>query len=122
MKAPRTWAFLLPVNLGLLNPNKPMHYMAKHRLRQTVKTAAHTVWVSQGKPTAKGRVRVDLISMRKKALDEDNMWAAFKAVGDGLFNNAMTPDDSPKHVTLGTVTHVYDKHKVGLVVRVTEVE
>jgi hypothetical protein len=120
--APRSWSFILPVNLGLLNPNKPMHYMAKHRLRQTIKNAAHIVWVSKGKPKATGRVRVDLLSMRRKALDEDNMWAAFKPVGDGLFKDAITPDDSPQYVTLGTITHTYDRHLVGLVVLVTEVE
>jgi hypothetical protein len=62
-----------------------------HRAREW----AHIAWKQAGCPRARGRVRVILVARRRRAMDWDNIVAGAKPVLDGLFKDAITPDDSP---------------------------
>ena len=95
---------IIPVDANEMNPNK------RRRLRDWIsaktrhKDTARAVWLMAGRPVTASPVTVSVTIRRGRLLDEDNARASLKAVFDGLFKNAITPDDSPQWVKLGTLT------------------
>lgn len=106
--APRRWTLVIPWDAGILSPNRVSHRMQRYRIGALGRRAAGLVWVAAGRPRAQSRVRVDITIRRGRALDDDNALAALKPVLDGVFNAALTPNDSLKWVTLGTITQRID--------------
>lgn len=95
---------ILPLDANEMNPNQ------RRKLRDWIRTKARhnktawTIWFEAGRPVAKSPVTVSVTIRRGRLLDEDNARASLKAVFDGLFKNAITPNDSPQWVKLGTLT------------------
>lgn len=100
---------IVPVDVNQMNPNRRGKLRDWIRTKTAHKKAAWGVWVQAGKPKAQTPVIVSVIVRRGKQLDEDNARASLKAVFDGLFKKAITPDDSPAWVKLGTLTQEIDK-------------
>jgi hypothetical protein len=100
---------VLPLDANEMNPNK------RRRLRDWINAkvrhafTARTVWREAGKPVSASPVTVNVTIRRGRLLDEDNARASLKAVFDGLFKKAITPDDSPQWVKLGTLTQEINK-------------
>ncbi len=92
-------------DIGPLSPNRTrrLHWGARAALAKDAKWAAYAAWVSAGSPRAAGPVRCAIVSYRSRALDDDNLIAACKPLLDGIFKGAMTPDDSPAYLELGSV-------------------
>ena len=95
---------IIPVDANDQNPNKRRKLRDWIRAKMAHKNAAHIVWCEAGKPVSLSPVTVSVTIRRGRLLDEDNARASLKACFDGLFKNAITPDDSPKWVKLGTLT------------------
>lgn len=85
------------------------HRMAVHKLEKRAMEDARNIWLLTGGPVAPGPVRVDIEVIRGKRMDQANIWAGLKGTMDGLFKNAITPDDSDKYVTLGAITQTTGK-------------
>lgn len=121
----RFWSFVIPWDAGTLAPNRVTHRMQRYRLAMHARRAAAFVWIQRGRPRAQSRVRVDITIRRTRALDEDNAIASLKPLLDGLFNVALTPDDSPKWVSLGAILQHIDpqwKYREEVQFDVTEVD
>lgn len=101
---PRRWTLVIPWDAGILAPNRVSHRMQRYRIGALGRRAAGLVWVAAGRPRAQSRVRVDITIRRARALDDDNLVSATKNLRDGVFNAALTPNDSPRWVTIGTIT------------------
>jgi hypothetical protein len=95
---------IIPVDANEMNPNR------RRRLRDWISTktrhrnAAYATWLVADRPRSASPVTVSVTIRRGRRLDEDNARASLKAVFDGLFKHAITPDDSPRWVKLGTLT------------------
>lgn len=100
---------IVPVDVNEQNPNRRRKLRDWIRAKTAHKKAAWAVWVKAGKPKAQSAVTVSVVVRRGHMLDEDNARASLKAVFDGLFKKAITPDDSPQWVRLGTLTQEIDK-------------
>jgi hypothetical protein len=100
---------IIPVDVNEQNPNRRGKLRNWIRAKMEHKKAAYYVWVKAGKPKARSLVTVSVIVRRGHMLDEDNARASLKAVFDGLFKKAITPDDSPEWVRLGTLTQEINK-------------
>lgn len=94
----------VPIDVGRTSPNARLHHYERGRRNRAAKDAARLVWIGAGRPTLDCPVIVDVVIRRARALDGDNALAACKPVVDGIFNDGLTPADSPKWVTFGTVT------------------
>lgn len=99
----------IPIDVNTQNPNRRGKLRSWLQAKAAHKEAAHTMWLLAGKPKASSPVIVSVIIRRYRVLDEDNAWASCKAIFDALFNRnrhlyGITPDDSAKWVTLGTMT------------------
>lgn len=90
----------IKVDLGAWLPNKMKKYKLKTRMKMSwpAWTAAKSEWLKAGSPKARGKVGYELIVRRAREADDDNLIAAFKNFRDGIFVNAITPDDSPRYV------------------------
>lgn len=106
---PRTWRIVVPVdpirlghNARLAKDPRVAHQMRVRMTRNDV-SAGRTMWQAAGRPTASGPVRVSVIYRRCNPLDQANVWDGLKAAMDGLFNQALTPNDSDQWVHLGEV-------------------
>jgi hypothetical protein len=95
---------IIPVDANEQNPNKRRKLRDWIRAKMAHKHAAHVVWIAAGKPVSTSPVTVSVTIRRGRLLDEDNARASLKAVFDSLFKKAITPDDSPKWVKLGSLT------------------
>lgn len=95
---------IIPWDVNRTSPNRRLHWARRNVLNQSAKLLAFNQWVQAGRPTARDTVRVSVIVRRYRRLDNDNALAGCKPVFDGLFRDAITPDDGPEWVTLGTVT------------------
>lgn len=94
---------IIPVDANTQNPNRRGKLRTWIRNKVAHQQAARAVWLKAGKPKAPGPVVVSVIIRRCRVLDEDNAWASCKALFDALFKRAITPDDSPQWVRLGTM-------------------
>lgn len=101
-----TWPATIRVRFDInrVSPNQRLHHMTRARLNRMAREAGRLAWAQAGRPTSSAPVTVDLILRRARAIDQANAWAAAKGAIDGVFVEALTPDDSPKYVRLGTVT------------------
>lgn len=83
------------VDPHLASPNQRSRTFHKAaRIKATMREAAAWAWVGAGKPRARGPVNVTVTVRRGRAIDLDNALASCKPLIDGLFNDAITPDDS----------------------------
>lgn len=94
----------IPVDVNEMNPNRRGKLRAWIRAKTAHKNAAQWAWVEAGRPVSASPVVVSVVIRRQRQLDEDNARASLKAIFDGLFKEAITPDDSPKWVRLGALT------------------
>jgi hypothetical protein len=95
----------VPIDAGEASPNRRGRLRQWIRIKKAHKTAAQWAWVAAGRPRAGAYpVTVSATIRRGRVLDDDNAKASLKAALDGLFKQAVTPDDSVKYVRLGTVT------------------
>ena len=95
---------IIPVDANEMNPNRRGKLRDWIRAKTRHKATARYVWIAAGKPVSVSPVTVSVTIRRGRLLDEDNARASLKACFDGLFKNAITPDDSPKWVKLGALT------------------
>ncbi len=100
---------ILPLDANDMNPNNRRRLRDWISIKTRHKFTARVVWLQAGKPVSLSPVIVSVTIRRGRMLDEDNVWASLKAVFDGLFKNAITPDDSPQWVKLGTLTQEVGK-------------
>lgn len=100
---------IIPLDANEMNPNRRRKLRDWIRTKTAHKNAARIVWREAGKPVSASPVVVSVTIRRGRLLDEDNARASLKAVFDGLFKQAITPDDSPQWVKLGTLTQEVGK-------------
>jgi hypothetical protein len=67
-------------------------------LNSEAKKVARKAWEEAGSPRIDAPVRVGLVVRRGRSMDLANIWGGVKPLLDGLFTNAITPDDSLKWV------------------------
>lgn len=82
------------------------HWAKKLKAYQAAQQTARWAWIAAGSPRAPGAVRVSLTSHRPRKMDPDGLLAACKPLFDGLFKQAVTPDDSARWIELGEVKQV----------------
>lgn len=99
-----SWTITVFVDPGLTSPNLRLHWRSRADRNRKAREAARWAWITTGQPRAKGPVLVSVTVRRARAMDEGNVWAALKPTLDGLLVDAITPDDSPRWVRLGTLT------------------
>jgi hypothetical protein len=99
----------LPLDIGPLSPNRTLgrHWSVREKLKRITERTAYAVWHKAGKPRAAGPVIVTYTVRRARKLDGDNALSACKALGDCLFKNRITRDDSPEWVTFNPVVQVF---------------
>lgn len=95
---------VIPLDINEMNPNRRGKLREWIRTKKRHKDTARLAWIAAGKPMSESLVAVSVIVRRGRLLDEDNARAGLKAIFDGLFKRGITPDDSPKWVTLGELT------------------
>lgn len=95
---------VVPLDVNEMNPNRRGKLRAWIKAKTLHKKTARLVWIAAGKPATAAPVTVSVVIRRQRRLDEDNARASLKAIFDGLFKQAITPDDSPKWVRLGSLT------------------
>lgn len=88
---------------GRLSLNNGMHYQTRYRKQKAAKRAAHAAWMAAGRPRSEVPVIVDIVVRRGRSMDHDNIVSGLKGSIDGLFKDAITPDDSAKWVELGAI-------------------
>ena len=83
---PRVWRFVVPVDIGALNPNKVGHKGWRYRSghAQAHRLAGFRAWLDAGQPKCAGQVRVSYHVRRGRVLDGDNGRAGCKSVRDGI--------------------------------------
>lgn len=90
----------VPWDPNRLNPNRVSrcHWSVPAQRRTGAREAALIGYRQAGCPEINEPVDVLVTVRRGRALDDDNVWAALKAVRDVLFNRALTPSDAPRWV------------------------
>jgi hypothetical protein len=99
-----------------------MHWAARAREAKWARVLAQFAWRNAGAPTMAGPVDVTLVIRRRRRMDPDNVLSSAKPILDGLFNDAITPDDSANWVRYVGVSQETGKEWIGaeeVVVRVT---
>lgn len=94
---------VVPFDIGCLSPNRHLHHMERARLTKLARGTARLAWMQAGRPQAPGKVRVSMLVRRGRESDQQNLWSAAKAACDGIFCDALTPDDSPRWVEIGSL-------------------
>ena len=94
---------IVPVDINDANPNRLRNLRQRMRVTKLHRDTARLSWLRAGKPVATGRVEIDLIVRRGRRLDQSNVWSAMKHILDGIFNRALTPNDSEKWLRLGGI-------------------
>src|SRR5258708_40270981 len=100
----------VPCDPATLGPNgiKKKRLREQMTLKKRAWQTARLCWIQAGKPIAKQRVIVHFIVRRAREMDEANIIGGLKYEIDGLFVNAITPDDKPKFMKLGLVEQEID--------------
>ena len=98
---------VIPVDINLANPNRigSLHWSKQRKIKSDLALVARSVWTKAGRPRANGQVSISVIIRRARRLDEDNAWSSLKSCIDAIFNDGITPNDSPKWVTLNHPLH-----------------
>lgn len=101
----RAWIIPLPYERPPLNLNQRLHWAARNRLVQQIKSDVHTLARFHKLPTGLDRVHVTLHwqPTTNRRRDSDNPSLTLKACVDGLTTYGLTDDDNSEHVTSGTV-------------------
>lgn len=94
---------IVPVDVNDANPNRVHKLRDKMRIQKFHRNTAHKVWLAAGKPRSESPVMIDVFIRRGRVMDQLNIWAGLKYVLDGIFNKALTPNDSEKWLRLGRV-------------------
>jgi hypothetical protein len=94
----------LPIDPNLTSPNRNPGWRKLAKLKSIAHTTARICWVKAGRPQVDFPIIVHYIVRRGTAMDDDNIIAGLKPVRDGLFKDAITPDDSAVWVKTGDVT------------------
>ena len=88
----------VPIDPGEASPNRRLHWRTLHRIKQAHKEAARFAWLQSGIPQFQCKVSVRIVVYRARRIDPDNCLAGLKATIDGLFNGALTHNDSDRCV------------------------
>lgn len=99
----RTWRIVVPVDPVRLSHNARLSYWERAKMTKSDRGTARTMWQIAGSPVARRKVLVSVIVRRCNPLDPFNAWDGLKAAMDGLFNEALTPNDSAQWIEPGTV-------------------
>ena len=92
------------VNRTSPNRMSGLHWAEKGDLQRIAKELARYCWERAGRPTLAPPVRVDIIVRRGRRMDADNALAGCRGLINGLFKGAVTQDDGPDFLQLGTLT------------------
>lgn len=115
----------VPFDVGRTSPNRRMHWAVRAREVKRARLFAESAWRAAGSPTMTEPVDVSLLVRRGRRMDLDNLLASCKGALDGLFNEAITPDDSETWVRSLRVAQETGRQWKGaeqLVVTITPVE
>ena len=93
----------VPVDPQKASPNQRGHWAKLAKVKKEFRDAAHLCWLAAGRPKAEGPVNVNVIIRRGRLIDQDNALACCKSLIDGLFNKAVTPNDSREWILNYTV-------------------
>lgn len=91
------------------SPNQRLHWTARRQRNRKAEERARLAWIHAGRPRMEGKVTVDVVIRRGRVLDQDNACACLKPFLDRLFcgnrygGEAVTADDSPRYLALGTI-------------------
>lgn len=110
---PEPIRIIVTVDPHVNSPNQRRHFHATAKIKATMREAARWAWIGAGKPRATGPVRVTVTVRRGRAIDLDNALAACKPLIDGLFNDAITPDDSMAWIKGYTIRQEVGKRYAG---------
>lgn len=110
---PNPIRILVAADPHMASPNKRQHFHVIAKIKRTMRSAASWAWIGAGKPRATGPVHVTVIVRRGRAIDLDNALAGCKPLIDGLFNGAITPDDSMDWVKGYTIRQEVGKRYAG---------
>ncbi len=108
-----TITLTVPVDPGMTSPNRRLHWAERNRRNEKAALYAFWAWNHAGCPWVSGPVVVSVHVRRGRIMDDDNLWAGFKPIRDALFKHRITPDDSPRWVTQGTLTQETGRRWVG---------
>lgn len=86
----------IPFDPARLSPNKNLHWAKERRIRHESYLLARAAWRHIGRPRSKFPVEVRVTVYRSRNMDGDNALRGCKGITDGLFKDAITPDDSPR--------------------------
>jgi len=87
------------------NRVKSANRFSRSDLHGTAREVARAAWLAAGKPVATGPVRLSIHCRRGRSMDLGNIVGGCKPLIDGVFVDALTPDDGPKWLQrLGGVT------------------
>lgn len=89
---------ILPIDPGPMSPNKRTNWRKLAKLKSDAWKAARWIWLEAGKPKSDVPIRVSYIVRRARRLDDDNAILGLKSARDALFNDAITPNDTPDWV------------------------
>ena len=95
--------FVILFDVARVSPNQRLNRWERNRRNQAGRLNAFNEWAHAGRPQVDCPVVVDVVIRRARALDHDNAVASLKPCLDGIFKDALTPDDSPRWLTLGEV-------------------
>lgn len=97
---------IIPVDVNEASPNRPKKRAEANRIRGEHNNIARRAWVEAGRPMVDGKVRVNIVIRRARAIDPFNAMACLKHVIDGVFRDALTVDDSEKFIEIGTLEQI----------------
>lgn len=89
------------------------HWAQRAKVVKTAREIARNCWQLAGSPTSDVPVRVSVLCRRGRTMDTCNIVGGLKPVLDGVFVKALTPDDTPKWLTLGQVAQETGKQWKG---------
>lgn len=98
MAEPFRAVITVPWDVQRTSLNQRLHWRARAERNRIARQTARLMWLKAGKPQAPGKVAVTVTVKRARALDPDAVLSAAKPVIDGLFNEAITPNDSRKWI------------------------
>lgn len=89
------------------NQMRGAHWSKAHRVREDASWAVMKAWSDANRPEApRAPASVDVvIHSHGRAGDPDNAWSRLKPILDSLVERRLLVDDSPRWLTLGTITH-----------------
>lgn len=118
----RKWVLELPHERPPLNLNQRLHWAAKHKLTQSLRSTAYILAKGAGIPLM-GRVKVTLVwdVPDNRRRDEDNPVPTLKALCDGLVDAGVVVDDTFEMMRK-SIEIVHTPRKSALRIVIQEVE